>query len=101
MSRRAQLENLLAADPRDTFLRYALAMTCGSDGDSEAAQMHFQELLADHPDYVPGYFQFAQLMARRGDFEAAKPLLQNGIAIAKRTGDQHAAGEMSAFLDTL
>src|SRR2546422_10007825 len=37
MSRRAQLEQLLAAEPRDPFLRYGLAMTCVSDGDTDAA----------------------------------------------------------------
>ena len=101
MSRREQLEQLLEREPNDPFLRYGLAMSCSSDGDHEAAETHFQRLLADHPDYVAGYFQFAQLKARLGDNETARPLLQTGIAVARRVGDDHAAGEMTEFLNML
>ncbi len=101
MSRREQLEQLLIAEPHDPFLRYGLAMCCASDGETDVAQTHFQQLLADHPDYVPGYFQFAQLLARLDEPDRAKPLLQSGIAVAIRTGDSHAAREMTEFLATL
>jgi tetratricopeptide (TPR) repeat protein len=101
MSRREQLEHLLDAEPNDPFLRYGLAMCCASDGDTGVAQEHFQTLLADHPNYVAGYFQFAQLLARLGDSEQAKPLIQTGISVAVRTGDSHAAREMNEFLATL
>lgn len=101
MSRREQLEQLLAAEPHDPFLRYGLAMCCVSDGEVARAQEHFQQLLAEHPNYVAGYFQFAQLQARQGETEQAKPLLQSGIAVALRTGDSHAAREMTEFLATL
>lgn len=101
MSRREQLEQLLATEPHDPFLRYGLAMCCASDGELERAQEHFRQLLAEHPDYVAGYFQFAQLLTRQGETEPAKTLLQSGIAVAVRTGDSHAAREMTEFLATL
>lgn len=101
MSRREQLEQLLAAEPHDPFLRYGLAMCCASDGETDVAQNHFRQLLADHPDYVAGYFQLAQLLARLGESEQARPLLKSGIAVAVRTGDSHAAREMGEFLATL
>lgn len=101
MSRRAQLEQLLAAEPNDPFLRYGLAMCCASDGETDLAQEHFQKLLAEHPNYVAGYFQLAQLLARLGQDDLAKPLLQTGITVAVRTGDSHAAREMNEFLATL
>lgn len=101
MSRRAQMEQFLASEPHDAFLRYGLAMCCASEGDTDAAQGHFRQLLAEHADYVAGYFQLAQLLARLGDSEQAKPLLKSGIAVAIRTGDAHAAGEMTAFYEML
>ena len=101
MSRREQLEQLLAAEPHDPFLRYGLAMCCASDGQNEIAQEHFRRLLNDHPDYVAGYFQLAQLLARLGDVDQARPLLESGISVAVRTGDRHAAGEMTEFLGML
>lgn len=101
MSRRAQLEQFLAAEPTDPFLRYGLAMCCASDGEHEVAQQHFKQLLSDHPDYVAGYFQLAQLLARLDEVEQARPLLEAGIAVAHRIGDRHAAGEMTEFLGSL
>lgn len=95
------MEQFLANEPHDAFLRYGLAMCCASDGDTDAAQDHFQQLLKEHPDYVAGYFQLAQLLVRLDDSEHAKPLLKAGIAVAIRTGDTHAAGEMTAFYETL
>ena len=101
MSRREQLEQLLIAEPHDPFLRYGLAMCCASDGDTDMAQTHFHQLLTDHPDYVAGYFQLAQLFARLGEIEQAQPLLRTGISVAVRTGDAHAAKEMNEFLAML
>jgi tetratricopeptide (TPR) repeat protein len=101
MSRREQLEQLLAAEPQDPFLRYGLAMCCASDGQVELAQEHFRQLLADHPDYVAGYFQLAQVLARLGENEQAKPLLHMGIEVAVRRGDNHAAREMTEFLASI
>ena len=101
MSRRVQLEQFLAADPHDSFIRYGLAMTCAAEGDTDLAQRHFEQLLGEHPNYVAGYFQWAQLLARLDEVNRAKPLLKTGIAVAQKTGDSHAAGEMTAFLDSL
>ena len=101
MSRRDQLEQLLSAEPHDPFLRYGLAMCCASDGDTDTAQTHFRQLLTDHPDYVAGYFQLAQLLARLGETEEAQPLLRTGISVAVRIGESHAAREMNEFLALL
>ena len=101
MTRRAQLEQLLAAEPHDPFLRFGLAMTCVSDGDFAAARAHFEQLLEEHANYVAGYFQLAQLLVRQGAFEEAKPFLRTGIAAALKAGDHHTAAEMTGFLDSL
>lgn len=95
------MEQFLASEPHDPFLRYGLAMCCVSEGDTDSAQIHFGQLLKEHPDYVAGYFQLAQLLARLDDSEQAKPLLKTGISVALRTGDTHAAGEMTAFYEAL
>jgi predicted Zn-dependent protease len=101
MSRRTQLEQFLAAEPHDPFLRYGLAMTCAADGDTDIAQQHFQQLITEHPNYVAGYFQWAQLLVRLDEIDRAKPMLTTGIAVARKAGDSHAAGEMTEFLASL
>ena len=101
MSRRARIEELLEADPDDVFLKYALAKEFAAEGDVPSALTAFDRVIAEHPDYVPAYFQKAQTLASEGETDAARAALEAGIIIARRVGDTHAAGEMVAFLDTL
>lgn len=93
-----QLQALLAAEPDDSFLRYGVAMEYAKQGRPDEAVAEFAELRRRHPDYVPGYFMGARAHEQAGDIDAAKALYKEGIAVARRTGDEHAAGEMTAAL---
>ena len=100
-TRRQMLEEYVAAKPNDAFARYGLAMDCANSGDSSAADEHFKALLGAHPDYVAGYFQYGQFLARTGRTEEARTTLRTGIATALRTGDDHARAEMEGALAEL
>jgi tetratricopeptide (TPR) repeat protein len=100
-TRRQILEDFVAAKPTDAFARYGLAMECANSGDAAAADEHFKALLASHPEYVAGYFQFGQFLAKSGRIEEARSTLNTGIATAERTGDEHARSEMLAALAEL
>lgn len=100
-SRRQMLEGFLAANPRDAFARYGLAMECVKQGDAAAAEKHFAQLLAQHPGYVAGYFHYGQLLAQLGRTGEAKKTLQSGILAAQKAGDSHARDEMQAALSAL
>jgi hypothetical protein len=100
-TRRQILEDFVAAKPTDAFARYGLAMECANSGDTAAADEHFKALLASHPEYVAGYFQFGQFLAKSGRADEARTTLNAGIATAQRTGDEHARSEMVAALAEL
>ncbi len=100
-TRLQRIEELLADDPDDPFLRYGLAMEHASLGDSARAVACFRELMARSPDYVPAYVQAGQALARLGQAEQAREVFRQGIAAARKANDAHAAGEMEAFLDSL
>jgi len=100
-TRRQVLEEFVAAHPQDAFARYGLAVECANTGDSEQAAAHFEHLIQTHPEYVAGYFQYGQLLARIDRVEQAKVTLTAGIAAARRAGDQHAQSEMESALDGL
>ena len=101
MSRRAQIESLLLDDPRDTFLRYALAMEYLAEKNLESALQIFAELQTDQPPYVPAFFMAAQQLTKLGRIDEARTALRTGIDQARTQGDGHAAGEMSQFLASL
>ena len=100
-SRRQRLEEMLAQDPDDAFLRYGLAMEHAAAGDDEAAAKEFAALMRGAPDYVPAYLQAGQVLARLGRDDEARAVYRAGVAAAQRAGDAHAAGELQGFLDML
>jgi Tfp pilus assembly protein PilF len=100
-SRKQQIEEMLADDPNDPFLRYGLAMEYVSAGQDEQALRCFQELLQVAPDYVPAYMQAGRALVRLSREDEARTLYRTGIATARQKGDLHAAGEMEGFLQEL
>jgi predicted Zn-dependent protease len=101
MDKITALTEILTQDPTNAFARYGLAMEHASQGNVEVSLQEFQRLLIDHPDYTAGYFMAAQTLAKAGRTNEAKAQLTEGIASARRTGNQHALSEMQAMLDDL
>jgi len=101
MDRIAALTDILSQDPNDAFARYGLAMEYSKTGEVERALEEFGKLLAAHPDYTAGYFMAAQTLASANRTEEAKKMLVEGIASARRTGNNHAQSEMTAMLEEL
>ncbi len=100
-TRREQIEALLAEDPNDSFLWYGLAMEYVSAGLNEEARKAFAELRQRFPEYVPGYLQAGQLLAKLGREDESRETWKTGIGVARKMGDLHAAGEMEGFLASL
>lgn len=100
-TRKDQLLELLELDPDDPFPRYGLAMEHASAGEDEKAVEVFRDLLARDSNYVPGYLQLGRALIRLGDDDAAKDVLRQGITTARQQGDEHAAGEMTGFLEQI
>ena len=101
MDRIAMLTEILAANPEDSFARYGLAMEYSKAGQVDQALTEFKTLTEKNPDYTPAYFMAAQTLATADRTEEAKRMLVDGIASARRTGNQHAQSEMTAMLEEL
>lgn len=98
MDKIAILKEILTQNPGDAFARYGLAMEYANQGQTDFSLSEFSRLLKDHPDYTAGYFMAAQTLVKSGRNEEAKKRLEEGIASARRTGNQHALSEMEALL---
>ncbi|MFI4876834.1 MAG: tetratricopeptide repeat protein [Blastopirellula sp. JB062] len=101
MSRREQIEALLADDPDDSFLLYGLAMEYRKEGAHHEAIARFDQLVQQAPPYVPAFFMAGQMLAEAGRIDEARAWLRRGIEEANRQGNAHAAGEMAELLMTL
>jgi tetratricopeptide (TPR) repeat protein len=91
----------LAKSPRDAFTRYLVALEFAKLNRREEAVTQFEQLLNEHPAYVPTYYQFAQLYENLGRKEDAIRIYKLGLAAARKAGDFHAASEIQAALDML
>jgi predicted Zn-dependent protease len=101
MDKIAMLTQILEQNPADAFARYGLAMEYANQGQTDAALAEFDRLLSTHPDYTAGYFMAAQTLVKAERTDEARTRLDQGIASAQRTGNQHAQSEMEALLEDL
>ncbi len=101
--RMQQLEAMIAEDPHDPFLRYALAMEYASLGQDEECVRILRDLTGREgsPPYVPAYLQLGQALIRLQRYPEAEQALRAGMAAAQQTGDWHAYQEMQGFLESI
>ena len=101
MSRIEKIEAMLQESPEDLFLNYAYAMELAKEMEVPRAQAAFARVREINADYVPAYFQEGQMLAQDDQIDEARSILQQGITVARNTGDDHALGEMTEYLETL
>ena len=101
MSRLDSIEQMLADEPDDLFLRYALAMELRKAGRNEESLAAFITLMDDETPHVPAFFMAAQLLVTANELSRAREFLVDGIRHAGTQGNQHAAAEMSELLASL
>jgi Tfp pilus assembly protein PilF len=77
-----QLIRFVQEEPGDPFNVYALAMEY-VNGNPEQAKPYFDELLTEHPDYLPTYYHAAALYANLGNRDTAATLYEKGITLAR------------------
>jgi tetratricopeptide (TPR) repeat protein len=100
MSRLEQIRKMLVSEPRDVFLNFGLAMEYVKLGQLDEAIRQFKYVNEIDPDYVPAYFQQGNALVTQGKLHEASAVLRQGIEVAERLGDHHAAAEMGEVLAT-
>ena len=89
----SQLEKFLEDDPNDPFLLYALATEYVKEA-PQTALIYFEQLLLEHPDYVPTYYHAAALYSELDLQDKAEQTYKKGIQKAEKAGEAHALREL-------
>ena len=92
---------MVEQDPRNAFMRYALATEYKNAGDLERAVQEFAVLMEIDPNYSPAYFHGGQTLVKLGRMDEARATFRRGVEATLATGDQHAHAEMQGALDLL
>jgi Tfp pilus assembly protein PilF len=101
MDRIDKLKTFLQENPRDPFLRHALALEYVKlEQEGEARQL-FEEILTDDPGYVGSYYQLGKLLERTGETALAISWYEKGMEAAKAAKDNKALGELRTAHDEL
>jgi len=101
VSRLEKLKRMLEVDSDDAFLNFGLGMEYVKEGRHAEALAQFKRVQEIDPDYVSAYFQQGNACVAMEDIEGAIEVLGQGVAVAKRVGDKHAATQMSELLAVL
>ncbi|HEX2276495.1 MAG TPA: tetratricopeptide repeat protein [Candidatus Tectomicrobia bacterium] len=87
MSRLEQIRALIADDPRDAMLRFALGNEYFQRGDYAAAIESLHAALEIDPEYAFVYIQLAEAYERSGQMDLARQTVEAGRGPARRNGD--------------
>ena len=101
MSRLSKIQQMLQADPDDVFLNFSLAMEYVKENRLDEAAAQFDRVLQLDPNHVAAYMQRAGALLSLKRTEDARQAFEQGIAAAKRAGDNHAADKMTQALTLL
>jgi Tfp pilus assembly protein PilF len=97
-SRLEQLLVMLNEEPRDAFLRYAVAVEYHAAGNHEEAIARIESLINDQPDYLGAYYKLGQLHEQVGANEKALDVYRRGAVVAKKQGNTKTLGEINTAI---
>ena len=101
MDRIEKILEFLKVNPKDNFLRHALALEYIKLGDDFKARILFEEILTESPDYVGSYYHLAKLLEKLEQTDKAIEYYEKGMAVAKAVKDNHSYCELQAAYEDL
>ena len=96
-----ELEQMVSKFPDKPFPRYGLAMEYKKAGRFDEAVTHFKEAMKLDPNYVAAFMHCGLALRDAGRMDEAKQTLRQGLEVAGRIGNGHAASEITAFLQEI
>jgi tetratricopeptide (TPR) repeat protein len=92
---------MLKHDPKDPFMRYAVALEYVANRKYQLGVHYLQQIIKMDRHYVPAYHQLGLILAQMKKRDEAVAILQQGIKIAEEKGDQVERNEMEDLLHDL
>ena len=101
MNRIEKILEFLNQQPKDNFLRHALALEYIKIGEDLKARDLFIEILEETPDYIGSYYHLAKILEKLQEKDAAIEWYEKGMAAAKLAKDDHSYRELQAAYEDL
>ena len=101
MERIERIIEFLKQQPKDNFLRHALALEYMKLEDFEKAKNLFIDILTESPDYIGSYYHLAKCLVIMQEVDNAIEWYEKGMAAAKAAKDDHSYRELQAAYEDL
>ena len=101
MQRIERIIEFLNQQPKDNFLRHALALEYRKLGEEIKARDLFLEILTESHDYIGSYYHLAKCLEKLEEREQAISWYEKGMAATKLAKDDHAYRELQAAYEDL
>jgi Tfp pilus assembly protein PilF len=99
--RKQMLMSMLAQDPSDPFLHYALALEYIKENNTTEAITTLENIISSFPHYLGSYYQLGKLYEKQDRAEEASQIYQRGIAVAQQQGHKKSLSELREALQTI
>ncbi len=97
-TRLEQLQQMLAQEPHDEFLQYAIAIEYFSAGNFEKAIDCFKTILYSNPEYLAAYYQMGKCFEELKQYDNAKNIYAKGIELAQKQNKTKTLNELKEAL---
>jgi len=101
MDRIEKIKTFLEINPKDNFLRHALALEYIKIGEDAVARDLFEAILLEFPDYIGSYYHLAKLLEKLELTQLAIQWYEKGMSAAKLAKDNHTYNELQAAYEDL
>ncbi len=96
-----QLITILDQGSKDPFIKYAIATEYLKEDNISLALKYYEDLIANHPDYIGTYYHLGKLYVKLGRKEDAEVTFEQGIMQAKESKNFHALSELQQFYQSI
>lgn len=96
INRKERLENMLQENPKDSFLRFAMAKEYEKLTDLNQAIRFYENIIQDEPNYVGAYYHLGKCKEELELNEQALEVYAKGIEIAQEIKDLHSLSELKS-----
>jgi len=97
----SKLEEMSLKLPNDPFPMYALGLEYLAEEECDKALLFFEKLIAQHPDYLPTYYQMGIAFEKLNQTKNAEDVYKKGITLAQTTRDFKTKAELEEALSLL
>lgn len=94
-SKISRLAKNVKRDPADTFSKFALALELLKIDGVERAQLLFEAILKQDPEYLGVYYHLGKLYQSRGMYKKAEEMFTDGLKLAEKKNETRTKSELS------